>query len=109
MLRLGIAETHDNDVPVQVKVFRLENDFHEEYVSWHNFDGDADADNHITINVERSHVDNASLVDVSPLLRPGSNTVFAFVIESDGYVKFHSKEHEEDSFRPKLIISHDEL
>ena len=45
-LRLGVAEAYESG-PVTVKVMRLDNDFHENYVTWNNFDGDAEKDNYV--------------------------------------------------------------
>jgi hypothetical protein len=109
-LRLGVAETH-KDQAVQVKVVRLENDFHEDYVSWRNFDGDADVDNFVKFTVQHDHADRVGQLDISTLLRRGKDTILAFIIEDHGHVKFHSKEHKigDASKSPTLILERYEL
>lgn len=106
-LRIGIAETHAS-TPVTVKVMRLDSDFDEKLVSWHNFDGDADND-FVEFTVEQDHVNKMGQVDISKLLKAGKDTVLVFVIEDEGYVKFHSKEHKLRQMSPSLILSYDEL
>ena len=108
-LQLGVAETHSTD-PVDIKVLRLENGFDENEVSWKNFDGDSVVENYVRFTVEKEHVNQLGQVDVSDLLVPGEDTVFAFVIEDTGHVKFHSKEHSVDKkMSPSLILTKDEL
>ena len=102
-LRLGVAETHE-DGPVQVKIMRLEEDFHEDSVSWGSLSGDADAESYVSFTVKKDHVNRMGQVEVSRLLRPGKDTVLAFVIEDQGHVKFHSKEHELGRMKPSLIL-----
>lgn len=103
-LRLGVAETHKEEEPVVVKIFRLNNDFNEDYVSWQNFDGFTEAGNYVEFSVERDHENKIGQVEVSHLLRPGEDTVFAFIIEDQGHVKFHSKDHNQGGFTPSLIL-----
>ncbi len=107
-LRLGVAETHSTG-PVDVKVLRLQNGFDESDVSWHNFDGDAIVDHYVKFTVESDHVNKLGQVDVSDLLVPGEDTVFAFIIEDGGHVKFHSKENSSEDLSPSLILSYGEL
>lgn len=103
-LQLSVAETHESK-PVRVKVLRLDNQFHEDLASWENFDGMAEG--FVEFTVESSHVNHVGQVDVSALLKPGMDTTLAFVIEDQGYVKFHSKEYGGDANnKPSLIITH---
>ena len=107
-LRLGVSETFEGR-PVKIKILRLEGDFHEEHVSWRNFDGDAEIGDQVGFTVHDVEVN----IDVSNLLKPGKDTVLAFVVEGEGHVKFYSKENGEGdmvSRSPMLTLRHgDEL
>lgn len=107
-LRLGVAETNQHG-PVHIKVMRLENDFHEDSVSWGNLTARTKADSYVSFTVHNNHVNRMGEVDVSRLLRPGKDTVFAFVVEEEGHVKFHSKEHELERMKPSLILRQENI
>ncbi len=101
-LRLTVADTHDTQ-PVEVKVYKMVNDFHEGEMTWDTFDGDVHTDKHISFTVDGSNKDVPGEIDISQLLEEGEDVVLAFVVEDEGHVKFHSKDNDHD-FVPKLII-----
>eukprot|EP00551_Chaetoceros_affinis_P014660 CAMPEP_0203689224 /NCGR_PEP_ID=MMETSP0091-20130426/1617_1 /ASSEMBLY_ACC=CAM_ASM_001089 /TAXON_ID=426623 /ORGANISM="Chaetoceros affinis, Strain CCMP159" /LENGTH=190 /DNA_ID=CAMNT_0050558825 /DNA_START=29 /DNA_END=601 /DNA_ORIENTATION=+ len=107
-LRLTVAETHDTK-PVEVKVYKMINDIHEDEMTWDTFDGDVHTDKQISFTVDNTQKDQPGEIDVSILLEEGKDIVLAFVVEDEGHVKFHSKDNDHE-FVPKLIIqSHEEL
>ncbi len=103
-LRLGVAETTKKEEEVQIKIFRLDNGFHEDYVSWKNFDGKVDGSDFVEFTVQKDHENKVGQVEVTKLIQPGSDTVLAFIIEGKGHVKFHSKDVEESKLAPSLIF-----
>ena len=104
-LQLGVAEAYEN-APVTVKIMIVDNDFHENYVTWNNFDGDAEKDNYVRFTINhQDHVNKVERFEVSNLLYPGKDTVLAFVVENSGYVKFHSKENKDSSLSPSLVLT----
>ena len=83
---------------------RLDEDFNEDSVSWGTLNGSAEADSYVSFTVQKDHVNKVGQVKVSKLLRPGKDTILAFVIEDQGHVKFHSKEYELGRMKPSLIL-----
>mmetsp|Transcript_25842 Transcript_25842/g.31862 ORF Transcript_25842/g.31862 Transcript_25842/m.31862 type:complete len:193 (-) Transcript_25842:238-816(-) len=109
-LRLGIAESHETK-PVEVKVVRLVEDFHEDHISWETFDGNVE-ENEIKFSVETHDRETYSDVDVTMLMREGEDTILAFLVEKEGHVKFYSKDgsNNDKMLSPRLIINmRDEL
>jgi hypothetical protein len=100
-LKLTVAEKHTK--PVQVSIFRMVNDFDENNLSWDTFDGAVHSDHHISFTVYENKPNQAGEVDVSSLLRDGEDMALAFVVE-EGHVKFHSKDDNDESLIPKLIL-----
>mmetsp|Transcript_2310 Transcript_2310/g.3100 ORF Transcript_2310/g.3100 Transcript_2310/m.3100 type:complete len:197 (-) Transcript_2310:322-912(-) len=104
-LRLGVAETHDSK-PVDVKIYKLKGDFHEDSIDWNALNGSVEKESHVEFTVLSEYKDSVGEVDVTNLLSEGEDTVFAFVVENEGHVKFHSKEHSAGShMTPKLVIN----
>ncbi len=109
-LRLAVADMHESENPVQVKIYRLmDENLNEDHYSWEQFDGRTHDDHeHVSFVVESSHKGKVGKVDVTSLLREGEDTVLAFAIEDEGHVKFHSKESDHNHFIPKLILTEEE-
>ncbi len=87
-LILSVAETSQQ--PVQVKVYRVLSDFHENQLSWNSFDGNVGADQVVTFTANHDKTNMIEEIDVSSLLKFGQDVTFAFVVD-EGHVKFHSK------------------
>ena len=100
-LRLTVADTHQK--PVEVRVYRMVNDFHEDHLTWDTFDGDVHSDQTVTFTVKKSHTGQPGEIDVSSLLRTGEDMVLAFIVD-EGHVKFHSKDNDYD-LTPKLVLT----
>jgi hypothetical protein len=107
-LRLNVAEIYDSQESITVKVFRLDSAFHENYVTWRNFDADAEASFVDFTIPQKKGADSfvEQQLDVSSLLRPGEDTILAFIVEDKGYVKFHSKDQDDARLSPSLVLLH---
>lgn len=106
-LMLSVAEAHEQ--PVQVKVYRVMSDFHEDQLSWNSFDGNVGADQVVTFTANKDKTNMIEEIDVSSLLKFGQDVTFAFVVD-EGHVKFHSKDTDmHHHLIPKLVLKSSEL
>lgn len=99
-LKLSLAEIADTNV--EVKAYRLVNDFDEDHLSWDTFDGDVYTDQSVTFTVHKDLIDSMHEVDISSLLRDGKDVMLALIAE-DGHVKFHSKDSDHQLV-PELVL-----
>mmetsp|Transcript_10470 Transcript_10470/g.11557 ORF Transcript_10470/g.11557 Transcript_10470/m.11557 type:complete len:128 (-) Transcript_10470:81-464(-) len=103
-LRLGVADIHESK-SVHIKVYAMKDDFHEDHIDWNTFNGFTTRASMIDFHVNADQKDKIGEIDVSELMYDGQDIVFAFIVEGEGHVKFHSKEHTASvMMRPRLVI-----
>lgn len=104
MLRLYIADVDAVYEERIVLIKRVNDPFEEDNVSWDSYDAHSEGEEWIEFHVHNEHVGKIGQVDVSTLMVPGKSLTLAIHTSEKGHVKFASREHEDASAHPKILM-----
>jgi hypothetical protein len=104
MLRLYIADVDAVSEERIVLIKRVNDPFEEDNVSWDSYDAHSEGEEWIEFHVHNEHVGKIGQVDVSTLMVPGKSLTLAIHTSEKGHVKFASREHENASAHPKILM-----
>lgn len=104
LLRIYIADVDGVSEERTVLIRSVNDNFDEDHVTWDNYDVHEESAGWIEFHVHNEHVGMLGQVDVSMLMVPGENLNLAIHTSDKGHVKFASKENEDASAHPKLLL-----
>ena len=105
LLRIYIADVDGASEERTVLIRRVNHNFDEDHVTWNNYNVHEETEEGwIEFHILNEHVGKIGQVDVSILMVPGENLNLAIHTSDKGHVKFASKEHEDPTAHPQLLL-----
>lgn len=108
LLRLFISEVDDKHKERVVKIRRINEDFYEDEAVWSDYNMHEEDPHWVEFRIVNDYEGKIGQVDITEMLESrdqSSNSMHLAIFMSDkGFVKFASKEHENQAAHPTLLV-----